>query len=157
MPRLLLFLALLLPLAACQETPEDQPPDASIPFRADGTLTFVRGGEPITRIRIEIAESDSARTRGLMQRPSLPDSSGMLFVFPEEGPQSFWMANTPLSLDLFFASADSQIVHVAKYAAPYSPDPIASEAPAQYVVEVPAGFADTHGIVEGDRITWTRR
>lgn len=128
----------------------------NIPFRKDGTLTFVREGEDVLTIDIEIAETDSARQRGLMQRSSLPEKSGMLFIFDREEPQGFWMGNTPLGLDLMFVDADSQIVDIDKYNKPYDPSTIASDAPAQYVVEVPAGFADTHGISETDRVRWNR-
>ena len=92
-----------------------------------------------------------------MQRASLPDSSGMLFLFPQTEQSGFWMANTPLSLDIIFVNADSQIVDIAKYTKPLSSKNIPSQAPYRYVVEVPAGFTDTHGLVEGNRISWTRR
>lgn len=157
---LLLFLLVLL-FAACTDTPEpasDTPQAATeettIPFRADAQLDFLRDGEAYLTIDIEIAATDSARTRGLMQRTGLPDRSGMLFVFDYEEPQSFWMANTPLALDLLFVSADSQVVDIAKYAQPLSPNAITSQAPAQYVIEVPAGFTDSHGIIETDRVRW---
>jgi uncharacterized protein len=165
MPRLLpLLLTAFLLLAACGEeadrrTAQDDPTveGETIPFRHDGDLQFVRDGEPVIDIAIEIAETEEARTRGLMQRESLPDRSGMLFIFDDETPRSFWMANTPLALDIMFASADSQIVTIQKYTRPFSAESVISRDPAQFVVEVRAGFADTHGIMEGDRITWTRR
>jgi uncharacterized membrane protein (UPF0127 family) len=155
---LLILLPLALLPAACQdESPQPQAAaEETIPFRKDGTLQFLRDGAAITAIAIEIAATDSARTRGLMQRTSLPTNSGMLFIFEQEEPQGFWMANTPLALDLFFVDADSQIVKVAKYTRPLSPETVASEAPAQYVIEVPAGFADAHGIIESDRVRWRR-
>lgn len=161
MPRLLLlFAALLLPACGNESGGTENTTatdEETIPFRRDGTLTFERGGEALTEIAIEIAETDSARARGLMQRASLPEESGMLFIFPRAEEQGFWMANTPLALDLFFAGADSQIVSIAKYTKPYSATTVRSEAPAQFVVETPAGFADSYGIVVGDRITWRRR
>jgi uncharacterized membrane protein (UPF0127 family) len=134
------------------QTAETEEP--TIPFRTDDQLDFLREGEAYLTIDIEIAATDSARTRGLMQRKGLPERSGMLFVFDFEEPQSFWMANTPLALDLMFVNADSQIVDIAKYARPLSPDPISSKAPAQYVIEVPAGFTDAQGIIETDRVRW---
>lgn len=130
--------------------------EESIPFRDDGELTFLRGGEEVITIDIEIAASDSARQRGLMQRTSLPDESGMLFIFDREETQSFWMANTPLALDLFFVNNDSQIVEIARYTRPFSSTSIASDEPARYVIEVPAGFADTYGLVESERVRWSR-
>ena len=115
-----------------------------------------RSETPEETIDIEIAEGYSATMRGMMQRTSFPDNSGMLFLFEEEEVRGFWMGNTPLSLDLLFISADSQIVSFTKYAAPFSTEPIPSKAPAQFVLEVPAGFVDLQGIVEGDRIAWRR-
>ena len=80
----------------------------------------------------------------------------MLFLFDREQPQQFWMGNTPVALDLIFIDADSQIVDFAKYAQPFSADGIRSAVPAQYVLEVPAGFSDTHGLIETDRVSWRR-
>lgn len=156
-----LLLSLLL-MACDAETPATFPNDAAsaieepIRFREDGTLSFVREGSPQLDIRIEIADTDSARTRGLMERTSLPEQSGMLFIFEDEMMRSFWMANTPLSLDILFVDADSQIVTIRKYTRPMSPQSVESTAPSRFVVEVPAGFSDTNGILEGDYITWRR-
>ena len=159
----MIALLLSLTLAACAgETPEEttapesvRPAEGtSIPFRPDGSLSFLRGAEQIVEIAIEVAETDSARARGLMQRAGLPERSGMLFVFDREEEQNFWMANTPLSLDIYFVSADSQIVNIAKYTRPLSQENVSSIDPARYVIETAAGFADSHGIVEGDRVRW---
>ena len=142
--------------SSTEETQTVAPEDA-IPFDEEGQLAVVQDGDTTVTLQIEIAETDSARTRGMMQRTGFPDeTSGMLFLFPEEAPRSFWMANTPVALDLLFIGADSQIVSVAKYARPYSPERIVSDAPARYVLETPAGFADSYGVVEGDRARWHR-
>jgi len=156
MPRLFLLLSLLMLLTGCQDdAPTDaEPPEVLIPFRVDGTLDFLREGELLLTIDLEIAASDSAKTRGMMQRNSFPDRSGMLFLFDREQPQQFWMGNTPVALDLIFIDADSQIVDFAKYAKPFSAESILSAVPAQYVLEVPAGFSDTHGLIETDRVRW---
>lgn len=129
----------------------------TIPFEHEGNLAFIQDGDSTVTLEIEIADTDSSRERGMMDREGFPsDTSGMLFVFDNEEPQRFWMANTPVALDLFFISADSQVVSLSKYASPNSPDGIESGVPAQYVLETPAGFADQHGIVEGDRVRWRR-
>ncbi len=137
--------------------PQDEPATSTpaIPFVKEGELTFERDGEPILQIDIEIADTDSTRERGMMEREDIPALSGMLFIFDFEAPQQFWMSNTPLSLDLIYVNAESTVVSMTKYATPFSPDPIRSIGPAQFVVELKAGMADTHGILEGDRIRWT--
>lgn len=149
-------------VGACQINPSDDEPaqtqeERNIPFDKEGRLTLYPGGQlsPVT-IDIEIAETDSSRRRGLMQRSSLPPKSGMLFIFEQESPQSFWMANTPLSLDMFFIDSRGRIVKVAKYTRPQSAEHIRSGEPAQYVLETQAGFADQYGIVEGDSVSFER-
>ena len=154
-PLLALTIALL--LAACSEAPEEYQRNApEIEFRIDGTLDIVRGDGSTLTLDIEIADTDSLRERGMMERTSFPPSTGMLFTFDTEEMQTFWMGNTPLALDLVFIDADSQIVSIAKYAKPYSDDPIPSTRPAQYVLELPAGYSDGQGLIEGDRVRWTR-
>jgi uncharacterized protein len=130
--------------------------DRSIPFRADGSLTFFQEDEAVVEIEIEVADTDSLRNRGLMQRTSLPEKTGMIFVFDQPGMQGFYMANTLISLDFFFVGADSVIVNTVKYASPLSLDTIASSGPSLWVVEVEAGFIDTYGLVAGDRVSWQR-
>ena len=91
-----------------------------------------------------------------MQRPSLPEKSGMLFLFERETMQIFHMSNTPLALDLLFTGSDSTVVDIDKYNRPFTSKLIRSDVPAQYVIEVPAGFADQYGLVEGERVRWIR-
>lgn len=159
-PLLLVLLTVGLP-ACTTSSDSDQsassPDTTIIPFDKEGRLTFLQDADTLVTLDIEVADTDSARKRGMMQRDGFPsDTSGMLFPFPEEKTRSFWMANTPLALDLFFINADSQVVRVKKYAQPNTASSIPSNAPTQYVLETPAGFADSYGIVEGDRVRWTR-
>lgn len=156
MPRLLpVFLVLL--LAACGgDAPSPTPATGTreIPFRADGTLDFVRDGEVYRSIGIEVAATDSARERGLMERAPLTDEQGMLFVFDFAGPQTFWMANTPSSLDILFVTADSTVLNIAKYTRPFSTDGVSSTGAARFVLETAAGFTDRYDVVPGDRLRW---
>jgi len=156
----LLGLLVLLPACTEDQRPSPQEPPTSnptIPFDKEGRLAMLRDGDTTVVLDIEVADTDSARKRGMMQREGFPsETSGMLFPFDEEQERSFWMANTPVALDLFFIDADSQIVTVRKYAQPNTADQIPSDGPAQYVLETPAGFADSYGIVEGDRVRWQR-
>ncbi len=145
-------------IASCSGRKEKAglPDEVTIPFRVDGKLEILRNGESYLALDVEIADSDSARVRGMMQRTGFPPMSGMLFVFPFQEIQSFWMANTPMALDIIFADADSSIVSISKYTRPLSPDNVVSRQPARFVLEVPAGFVDSHGVVESDRLRWRR-
>ena len=156
--RLLLLAASCAALAACSDPePAPAPPEPaaeSIGFRIDGTLSFVRGQDTLRTIDIEVADTDSTRGRGLMQRDVIPPDTGMLFVFPDEQDRAFYMMNTPRSLDIQFYSADSTLINVAEATTPYSLDNVYSDGPAQFVVEVEAGVSRRIGLVPGDRISW---
>ncbi len=160
MRRLLVFA--LVSFAACgpdaPERPVVGPPVSQRvepQFREDGTLSFLRGSDTLRTIRIEIADTDSTRTRGLMERSTIPPDTGMLFIFPAETPQGFWMANTPYPLDIQYYRADSTLVSIAADTTPFSQETLPSDGPAQFVVEVAAGVSRRIGLVPGDRITWT--
>jgi uncharacterized protein len=107
---------------------------------------------PITNIEVAVANTPDLRNLGLMDVRNLPPDKGMLFIFEQQDRLSFWMANTPLPLDLLFVNSDYQIVHIHHNAKPFSRQQIDSVYPSLYVVEVNAGFAINHDIVEGQYI-----
>jgi uncharacterized membrane protein (UPF0127 family) len=147
----------LLLLPACKS--EKRPPtvQTDIPFRNDGTLAFLReDGSVAKSIQVEIAETEEARTRGLMGRRAMTLDQGMLFVFQRAEPQGFWMRNTPLPLDIIFVGADSTIVNIARRTRPLSDSLVSSAGPAQYVVEVRGGFSDRYGLQDSLRVRWQR-
>lgn len=127
-------------------------------FVREGELFFIDGEQQDTlkRISIEIADNPQEIERGLMYRPYMPDSVGMLFVFDEVDVRSFWMKNTKIPLDILFVGEDKRIVRIGRDAMPYVIDAVESGKPAQYVVEVNAGFSSKYDIQEGDRIVFRR-
>ncbi len=120
----------------------------------EGEVVFLKGGKQFRKIDVEIAENDTDRQKGLMFRPYLSDSVGMLFVFEEASPQSFWMRNTMISLDIIYVDQNKKIVSIQKKAKPYSDESLPSFGDAQYVVEVNGGYCDKYGIQVGDAIAF---
>jgi len=126
-------------------------------FRDDAALTFRdENGSDLVSVNVEIAETEEARTQGLMGRDRMAEEEGMLFIFPDQQFRSFWMANTPLPLDILFVNEAGTIVTIQRNTVPYSEESIPSTAPARYVIEVNAGFCDRHGIREGLNVHWVR-
>jgi len=127
-------------------------------FKKQGELDFVSSKDKkvIKKIDIEIADNDAKRQRGLMFRKTMEDAQGMLFVFVVSEQQSFWMKNTILPLDIIYINSQAEVVSIQKNAVPYSEKSLPSFKPAQYVVEVNAGYTDKYGIKEGTSIAWTR-
>lgn len=125
-------------------------------FTKEGELTISDSLNSVkVKIDIEIANTEYERQLGLMKRLSMADNQGMLFIFPVENFQSFWMRNTLFSLDMIFINANRQIVTIHKRTKVLSDDSYPSTAPAQYVLEVNAGFTDKYNVNIGDKIEWT--
>ncbi|NBC28107.1 MAG: DUF192 domain-containing protein [Bacteroidetes bacterium] len=116
-------------------------------------ITFLNSeNEEVSAIRAAVADDNESRSQGLMNVTDLPEDSGMLFIFDENQPRSFWMASTPLSLDIIFINDEFDIVRIHRNTTPFSQENIPSDAPAKYVVEVNAGYTIRHDINEGGRI-----
>lgn len=130
----------------------------SVPFKKEGTLTFYEQQtvKPIKTIDLEIADSEQRITQGLMYRPEMPDTEGMLFIFPDMAPRSFWMRNTLVSLDIIFVDDLNRIVSIQEKTTPRSEQSLPSNAPAKYVVEVIGGFCEKYGVEVGDQISFKR-
>ena len=126
-------------------------------FHKDGELIFSSSDDKaIQKIDIEIADNEMKREVGLMMRRTMAGNQGMLFIFDSEAPQAFWMHNTILPLDIIYVNSKMEIVTIIKNAKPYDDTSLPSTKPAQYVVEVNAGYCDKYGIKEGDKIVWRR-
>lgn len=124
-------------------------------FKKEGELTFTDSlGTLKSKIDLEIADTEYERQLGLMNRKEMSENEGMLFIFPEQRLQSFWMRNTLISLDIMFVNAQKQIVTIHKNTKILSDTSYPSSEPSIYVVEVLAGFAERHNIQVGDRIDW---
>ena len=61
----------------------------------------------------EIAQTQQQREQGLMNRYYLPEDTGMLFVFDESGPYTFWMKDTYIVLDIIWILNDT-VVHIER-------------------------------------------
>lgn len=161
---LILVFLLFLFMSSCQKEPDNIKIDTT--NQKDANLTkFKKQGEVffqdsvktlVKKIDVEIAENDDARHLGLMYREGMQEDQGMFFIFQNEEPQSFYMKNTVLPLDIIFVNKNLHIVKIHKNTEPFSEKSLPSIKPAVYVVEVNAGFTDKFKIKEGDRIDWRR-
>jgi YVTN family beta-propeller protein len=109
----------------------------------------------IARVFVEVPDDLEESMRGLMFRIHLPWNAGMLFPYSNEEPRTFWMKNTLIPLDMIFVDSSSKIIEIKENVPPCSQDECPtypSKEPAQYVLEVNAGFAHEKGINVGDRL-----
>lgn len=103
-------------------------------------------------VTTELACTQPERQRGLMYRKSLGASSGMLFLFPYQQKQSFWMKNTFIPLDMIHINTNKEVVGIVENAKPHTLTSRSVGAPARYVLEVNAFFARKNGIRIGQKV-----
>lgn len=119
---------------------------------ASGGPSVELGGKSFS---VEIADTREKQGLGLMFRDKLPADEGMLFIFPNEAPRSFWMKNTRIPLDIMYFDKDLKMVSISADTPPcrISRCPsYPSTAPAMYVLELNAGTASKLGVGPGDRL-----
>jgi uncharacterized protein len=102
--------------------------------------------------QVEVADTPSKRAMGLQYRKELGQDRGMIFLFPAESPQSFWMKNTPIPLDMIFINRERKIVGIIEQTVPFSLDSRSVGVPSQFVLEINGGLAKRHGIQVGDSV-----
>lgn len=114
--------------------------------------TIQTGG---ARLLVAIADTPQEREQGLSGTTELDEGEGMLFIFDRDGQHSFWMRDMSYSIDILWISAQKRVVYIEKDVSPDTfPDAFTPPTSARYVLEVPAGFSDAHGLGVGDEISF---
>ena len=127
---------------------------AGCPVRSPAGLPIIKIDIDGHRVRAEVARNTEQRTRGLMYRRELDDSAGMLFVYEDKAPLSFWMKNTFVPLSIAFLDDDGRIVHMADMA-PQSLIGHKSPVAVRYALEVNRGWFAERGLKLGARAEFT--
>lgn len=112
-------------------------------------------GKPLVTVAVEIARTQTEREVGLMFRKQLGADQGMLFVFTQPQPQTFWMHNTLIPLDMLFVGADRRVIGIVANATPMSDRSLGVPGASLYVLEVNGGFCARHKITAGDRLQFS--
>ena len=139
---LLIFAVLLLAI------PVQAQPQPTLPL-SDLVILTDKGPQ---RFKVELADNDASRSRGMMFRTSMAPDAGMLFDFGQEQMTSFWMRNTLIPLDMLFIKADGTILNVHQRAIPRDETGISSAGPVRAVLELNGGTASRLGIKPGNKV-----
>jgi len=114
-------------------------------------------------VKLEVASSPAEVQRGLMFRTSLPEGTGMVFLFHPPQKEKFWMYHTLIPLDMCFILHD-RVVKIFQDVQPcHSENPndcptYPADGPGvmvSEVIELPAGYVKKHGIKEGDKVNFS--
>ncbi len=133
-----------------------QAPAQTAPTLRRGMLVLVQDKIRVT-LNVEIAETPESRQLGLMNRPSLPDDAGMLFVFETTSIWAFWMKNTLIPLSVAFIDDQWKIVDIQDMRVGPNPetgrlDIYEAAKPSRYALEVNQGLFARRGIGVGAKV-----
>jgi uncharacterized membrane protein (UPF0127 family) len=126
--------------------------DSDVAETETAVVVLKPSGRPEVRVRVELARTAAERARGLMFREQLEPDAGMLFIYEGERNLSFWMKNTLIPLDMIFISKELRVVGIVENAVPQTETSRRIDQPAQFVLEVNAGFAAANGIGPGTEV-----
>ena len=130
-----MFLSLIPTLNAC-------------PFRLPQTTISINE----QKLTVEIAHTPDTRTCGLSNRQTLAENMGMLFIFPNTRPRTFWMKDTFIPLSLAFLDETGIILQIHDMQANQTKITYSSIEPARYALEVNHAWFNLHDIKPGDTV-----
>ncbi len=151
---IVLFLAIL---AALGYVYSIKTKNDNLPEKYNRLSVSVAGRE----LMADVADTPEKKALGLSGREKLEKNEGMIFIFSESASRQFWMKDMRFALDIIWLDENKKIVDITKNALPESylsraesrgPEKFSSKAPAKYVLEVNAGFADENKIKIGDEV-----
>jgi uncharacterized membrane protein (UPF0127 family) len=120
------------------------------PMTAPTTLPTAQIHTGSTTILVEVARDRTQEEQGLSGRDSLPEGRGMLFVFEYDGDWGIWMKDMKFPIDILFLSEAGSVVSVNANVPPDSyPRVFYPPLAVRYALELPAGYAQAHGIAAG--------
>lgn len=103
--------------------------------------------------RLEVADNDKVRAKGLGGRHSMPKDRGMLFVFDQPERSCFWMKDMQFAIDIIWTDKDGKVLHIVPSLPPDSyPQDYCTPEPAKYVIELVSGQAAAHKIQVGEKL-----
>src|SRR5688572_17261170 len=77
-----------------------------------GPEVVIDTGSEQVAVAVEVADSEEEWSVGLMNRESLPEDAGMIFLFPEDRRGGFWMKNTLIPLSIAFVAPGGEILRI---------------------------------------------
>ena len=111
---------------------------------------------------VEVADTPEKKITGLMNRESLAEDAGMIFVNESPAYMQMHMLNTLIPLDMIWIAEDGEVIYMKEFAAPCPPEDWANNecqkfgppagTLAKYVLEINGNAARKAGIFEGIKL-----
>jgi uncharacterized protein len=121
------------------------------------SIPVATSSQPIPLKNVLVADTEALRELGLGQRATLPEDSGMLFVFDHADTYGFWMKDMEFPLDIIWLDQDFRVIHIERDLSPETyPKIFTPTAKASFVLEVNAGIAEKNNYTEGKTLDFLR-
>jgi hypothetical protein len=148
-----LSIALTAPgFTACAQEPKV----AKVAPRPADTLVMLPDG---STVHVELAKTEAERQFGLMERTSLPQGRGMLFIHDQPGQYPYWMYDCKIGLDIIWMDQGHHIVEMSPNTPPCkgksdSCPNYGGHAPSLYALELPVGSIKAHQLAVGQVVNF---
>jgi uncharacterized membrane protein (UPF0127 family) len=135
---------------------ENEPVIPRVSPRAANTLVMLPDG---STVHVELAKTEAERDYGLMERTSLPQGRGMLFIHDHTGQYPYWMYDCKIGLDILWMDADHRIVEMSPDTPPCKGKSntcpsYGGHATSLYVLELPVGSIKAHDLQAGQTVNF---
>jgi len=125
---------------------------AAVKTSADYFTINVAAAPVRMQLAVEQPGNMGEMMRGLMGRRDLAEDQGMIFVYRNAQPQSFWMRNTPTALDIGFFTKDGVLTEVRQMF-PFDETPVASARnDIQFALEMNQGWFARRALKSGAQL-----
>jgi uncharacterized membrane protein (UPF0127 family) len=130
-------------------------------FKPSAAANFISGSLVIHTqkgdahgFNVQVANTPSTRTQGLMDQKNLPQNQGMLLIFENTKILGLWMKNTYIPLDMIFINQSGVIIEIVSNTKPLSTHSIIAPESTFAVLEINAGLADKLNVTVGDKVVY---
>ena len=137
-----IIFAAMLPLSA-------QPVNRNLPVCS---LSIENEDNMKVGLRVELAKTQREQTYGLMNRDSLSENAGMLFIFENESYRNFWMKNTSIPLSIAYIDSAGVIKEIYDMKPLDTTVTYPSKHPVRYALEVNKGWFKRNRIRSGCKV-----
>ncbi|GAB3705680.1 DUF192 domain-containing protein [Halorubrum pallidum] len=107
----------------------------------------------LASVEARVADGFVKQYVGLSAAADLPADRGMLFVHGDTAERAYVMRDMAFGLDIVFADADGTVTAIHE-AEPETRPFTRYRGTGRYVLEVPRGWSDRHGVEAGDRLVF---
>lgn len=142
--------------ATSSDTISSSTPDSiNNPLSQSGLMASTTIKTPRSKIHATIADTEELQNRGLGGRLSMPEQDGMLFIFPTDLVQNFWMKDMNFPIDIVWINASKHVTGVTSNIATSTyPNLFSSPSAVRYVLELNAGSASRFGLKKGVQVSF---